>query len=85
MNAIKRNQRRAEHHKEVQRLIDQRRAMREAERQRELQDAALEKEREERRRAIIEQVLCNTLKMAHSYTHTHALTNRYTHPTHFGG
>jgi|Transcript_76726 hypothetical protein len=55
MNAMKRNQRRAEHNREVQRLIDEKRAMREAERQREMEDIATEREREDRRRAIIEQ------------------------------
>lgn len=55
MNAVKRNQRRAEHNREVQRLIDQRRAMRMAELEREVASTELEKEREARRRELIEQ------------------------------
>jgi len=55
MNAVRRNQRRAEHHKEVQRLLDDRRAARDRDRRADLDELAEERDRQARRAAIIEQ------------------------------
>eukprot|EP01007_Sphenomonas_quadrangularis_P001716 NODE_276_length_1701_cov_300.462470_g202_i0.p3 GENE.NODE_276_length_1701_cov_300.462470_g202_i0~~NODE_276_length_1701_cov_300.462470_g202_i0.p3 ORF type:complete len:223 (-),score=125.93 NODE_276_length_1701_cov_300.462470_g202_i0:455-1123(-) len=62
MNALERNRKKAEHHREIQRLIEQKKLLREAERQREMHERQKDAELAEFTQQVVERERLNLLR-----------------------